>query len=727
MWWFLYKKYVPGINIFYDGTNSKLLHNEKEGKLWLDNSHAYERKNVIITKLWSKHNFTIPIWDGQNITTQFKEYLLKCAKNKTMDDIMFSLIIEFLKEYDVVDVWWFPLFKEKDSVLKEDSMLPDMGLLLMKMFIEWFYRFKPIKYKTNKSKTWYIDVPIGQDYKWEQAISYKYKWKDYKTNIFGVYAPAVWTAMFSDYRDFWWGRVLQKWQLNALYNLGRITYIAASRRSGKTFMLGLIASIMEMKEWFSLSERGRAVKINYIGITDEANETVVEYILDMAKKFMSDKIFNWKGKQKILEFLDWDVVVWRIKFLSAEGKIKGRGTYADMIILDEAAYLDYKIFKTNLPIVTHQWAIMVCISTIDPETKKNWFYNKLVAAEAQQLSYAPIDEQIVAIWKKYGMDKCEMRKDIKMSNLVAMKKEIRSLRKDVWLRYTIDDIEYMTESEKAQAKADAVKEWLWFYYAELYSQFLDESSIFSTNGNTIHEDDIADMKFDTIVLWFDTATQLDNPALCVVWVNKKKAYVLESTILDKNSIDSQINFIKRKRLEYKNKLKKFDVNLELPLVVDVTSAPQHTLQNIELRDLYVTMPVQYTPWSIKKRNGRFHLIPKDVLVKEWQEFFKQWNILLSSKCNGDWWLVNEIDNFQVVKLNGRKEKYEAISGHDDQVNAMMLALDYIYTYEWFNVIMSENEWTGKEMTVDDYLEMKEKYQSEKNNEWVNWLMRKYWF
>lgn len=726
MFWFIYKKYIENNGLVYSWVYDRATYDISEARYWHSKTKDREQLEIRINKLGRDNVFKLPAGEGEIITDQFREFLLRGAREKSLDDITFSFWIDVIKKYDVLDDNWLVVFAKNHQTDRDDTILPDMGLLLMKMFMEGFYRFSPIKYKPKETSD-FITVPIGQDYNNKNVITYRYKGVEYSTPLYGCYAPSVWTAMFADQRDFGWGRVLQARQLNAMMNLGRITYIASARRSGKSWLLALIWAIMSMKEGFSLSERGRAVKVNFIWLTDEANETVVEYILDMSKKMMNDRLFKWKWKSKVLEFYDGDFVVGRVKFISAEGKVKGRGTYADLIVLDEAAYMDFSIYKTNLPIVLNQGAMMVCISTIDPLTKKNRFYRKLTEAESEQLSYAPIEDQIVTLRKKYEMDKVDGRKEIKSSKLVQMKKEIRSLRKNVWLRYTLDDIEYMTPNEKKEAKQEAIKEWLAFYYAEWYSMFLDESSVFNAQWCIVNQDTLIDMKYDSIILWFDTATQLDNPALCIVGTNKKTAYVLECIILPKDDVDEQVKIIQLKRSQYKNMLKIYDHASELPLVVDCTSAPQHTLQNLELRGLSVTMPIQYTPWSIKKRNGRFHLVPKEVLVKEAQEFFKGDNIQISTACNNKNGLVNELDNFQVKALPWRKDRYEAISWHDDQVNAMMMALGYIYTFEGFNVTIAEDDANSK-LSFEEYLQ---KYNEEKKQKTqvsgINAIMQKYWF
>jgi len=64
--------------------------------------------------------------------------------------------------------------------------------------------------------------------------------------------------------------------------------------------------------------------------------------------------------------------------------------------------------------------------------------------------------------------------------LINAKKELMRLRFKIGLRYTIDDVEYMTELERKTAIAEARKQGLDYMYAELYSQFLDERTIFSS-------------------------------------------------------------------------------------------------------------------------------------------------------------------------------------------------------------------------------------------------------
>ena len=159
---------------------------------------------------------------------------------------------------------------------------------------------------------------------------------------------------------------------------------------------------------------------------------------------------------------------------------------------------------------------MVCISTVDPKTKKNRFYQNLIEAEIAQLDYAPLEDQIIAVWNKYGFDKVKNRKDIKASMLINAKKELMNLRFKVGLRYTIDDIEYMSDMEKKRAIAEARKIGIDFMYAELYSQFLDERTIFNSDGTIIEEERLKDMFFENIILAYDTASEYDNPALCAV-------------------------------------------------------------------------------------------------------------------------------------------------------------------------------------------------------------------
>lgn len=129
-----------------------------------------------------------------------------------------------------------------------------------------------------------------------------------------------------------------------------------------------------MRQPLSVKEKLRPIQINYFGLDDASNDTVVQYIMRMRDRFKAVDMFKWNQKSRTLSFMSAGSELGRITFLSSESRAKGRGRRPNMIIIDEAAHTDRKVFDVNLPIVTNDGAVMVCISTINKETKKGWFY-----------------------------------------------------------------------------------------------------------------------------------------------------------------------------------------------------------------------------------------------------------------------------------------------------------------------------------------------------------------
>ena len=662
------------------------------------------------------------------------------TKSKQLaDDVMKIFydcgIISYIREKFVTYKWEKRLFY---NVIITD--VNSIKIIIDSCDLLWKKNFERAK-DIIKNRSWYKNNTISKiplcAYKERNVIWKKIQWEQLKFN-------SVWIPRYDFQRDKCFDYWTEQWLKYSWHKIKKVkslweqnvvdievdwdhTYWINNVLTHNSYLLSLIAAIAEMWEWFSLQERGRPRRINFFGLTDESNETVVDYILEMSKKFMKDKLFKWNVKSKTLAFYSGWEVLGKVKFFSAESRGKWRGTYADWIILDEAAYMDYEVFRVNLPIVLNQWARMVCISTIDPKTKKNRFYQHLIEAEIAQLDYAPLEDQVMAIWNKYWFDKVKSRKDIKASMLINAKKELMRLRFKIGLRYTIDDVEYMTELERKTAIAEARKQGLDYMYAELYSQFLDERTIFSSEWSVIEEEKLKEINFESIILAYDTASEFDNAAMVAIGINKWMTYILESTILDKDPI-KQIEYIKLQRENYTTRIINYMPGTQIPLVVDCTSTPQHILSNIELRWLWVNLPVRYTGGSIAKRDWRFMLIPKELLVNISTEFFKKDAIRISSACTKDKWLLEEMAFFQRKETNtARKDKYEAIQWKDDQVNAMMMALFYAYENEWIKYKFIHDDVDNAERkSFEEFIEMEEEKKKYEKS-WLTEVMRKHWF
>lgn len=70
-----------------------------------------------------------------------------------------------------------------------------------------------------------------------------------------------------------------------------------------------------------------------------------------------------------------------IQFISAERNSNFRSQAANLIIFDEAAFLDEETYETASALVRTTKGIVYVISTVNPDTPKNRFYYKLIEGE----------------------------------------------------------------------------------------------------------------------------------------------------------------------------------------------------------------------------------------------------------------------------------------------------------------------------------------------------------
>lgn len=70
-------------------------------------------------------------------------------------------------------------------------------------------------------------------------------------------------------------------------------------------------------------------------------------------------------------------------FITAERGDSVRGNAANLLIVDEAAFIDEDIYTTAEALVRTTRGMVYGISTVNPETPKNWFYYNLIDAEIE--------------------------------------------------------------------------------------------------------------------------------------------------------------------------------------------------------------------------------------------------------------------------------------------------------------------------------------------------------
>lgn len=723
MFWFINKSFNPRIGLVRDGTsiNLKYTSNQEEARdrraLGKESWVVYE--NVLIDVYNEIYEVKLPIVkEGGDVTMELRTYITQLAKEWNLSDDVKWIRDKLFDKYIAIewDIIWF--VKKSDEQTKK-NLDTNIWLFLMKLFLEGYYRFTPITRNINKGDS--IEMQLWFDYtnaneNIEQSnIKYKYKWKTFETPLYGVYAPMIIDYLFWDLVDFWGWRVLQIRQIEAIMALGKINFIAAPRGGGKSWIAALVAWLCMMREPVGAAEKTKPILINYFWETDEGNEQVIDYILTLPQKFWDFGMFKYKSWSNSLEFYDGERVSGRIRFKSSLSKSKGRGGRPTITIIDEAARIDESVYKTAFSNAIRDDTQIIAISTIDAETNKNRFYQMLISAENDQYLYEDIDDSVVRIWNKYWFSDKKSREDFTEVELAKAKKELRSSRLYVWLRYTLDDIEFIEEEEKKEKMRLAYKMDRNFIMAEFYSRFSDKTDLFELKGNI--ETKMPPV-YDQIALGFDPATDYDNPALCLVWLLGWTIYVINSRRLEKDSerqYQQILDILSRLSRYYHPEAKQEE---RIPLFwVDLTYWWEYILSWLVLRGIPVDYPVKTT--SSKQnditRHWRYIHIPKKMMIDVVKDFFSKWYIKVNAELETKGGLIEEIGYYQ-PRVVGSKTKIEAVVWKDDQVSAMMIAV--FCFYEDLCVIHAEIELehiNEKPKSLEEFIELQEQKRRDRHD------------
>lgn len=340
--------------IIYDGDANK-------AKYTMDPQKAMEwykkddYSNFTFDKHRQRYDIKLPVDlsdEGININKEFAAFLFQNIKVGKINDVLKTVWIEVLKSYDVIFVHNRVLFREKEVKVREI----DPYIWNMKNFIYGFYRFDTIfSYKdtgNGKKSTEPFEENIAEDYYDGhpdanfQGIDYFYNGKAYHTNLFGVYVPHFIKSIFSkSKKKLPSGKLLQAWQREFIFEMGKENYLMHSRGGGKSLTLTLIAELLTVGQ--SLDDNIKSRLINYFGQTDEANEEVIEYIKSTIE--MHDQgYFAYKQSKNTLVFKTIvkgkEKELGRVVFRSGEGVSKGRGGRPYAIIIDEAARINEEVY-----------------------------------------------------------------------------------------------------------------------------------------------------------------------------------------------------------------------------------------------------------------------------------------------------------------------------------------------------------------------------------------------
>lgn len=664
MYWFIYRNYLEHRWLFRDGKEETLrfcLNPDEAKKRW--SVHKEHMQQVKIKRPPNKViEIKIPIVsEWFKPSTAFADYV----NARKVETRMQTVLNQLLDEYDVDVSWAFKRRAEIKKVKKEDFWV----LMTMRDIIEWLCRIDPIQVQTWINK----DTQTAQYSPWEIStdlydVPYTVQGKKYKTNLFWVYVPAVRDAMFPD-SDFDWS-TLQSWQRDFLFKRWQITFVFATRWWGKSLSTTSFVGNYILKQLTMPFEKNRPFIIHYFGLSKDSNTQVAWYIRNMMMSLIDNKkVIEWRSTEQRLTVKDWQDIR-TIFFKSQFQEWVGRWERPHLVVIDEADRMDEEVYKTAIGTIE---CPIICISTINYETKKSWMHAQHLDAQKKQRSYAPMDVVIHSIWTRYWMDKCKSRDDywVKIENgdFLKMRDELYAAFPKVALKYTIDDIERYTDVQKKQLIETAMVIGEDYCLAELYSEYADEVTLFNTEW--LIESSIPEA-FDVVTCWYDESDGWDNPSIVFTWFSKTQAYVIHEEALSQDPVERY-----RRAQELIKIFRDKSTSRKLLFAADITRWDAY-FREIEAKIGPIDIPVYYTKsqqddvkiWWPKHKVGKRYLVN---MTKD--EFFLRGNLLFSSRLSSeDKSLLDEIKYFK-RKSNG---KYEATSWKDDKVNAMMLSLYAAY-------------------------------------------------
>lgn len=176
--------------------------------------------------------------------------------------------------------------------------------------------------------------------------------------------------LFTDFfGDPFTPRGRQRW---TLANLRRWTTIVSSRRGGKTYFGAYLCA-----------------RQLYL-----PNQTIVYVVPTLRNQagtpFRYLEMFFGDDPEVQFDRNNWTIRHKKLKseiiFISAERDTNVRSQAANLIIYDEAAFISEKVYETASALVRTTQGMVYIISTVNPDTPKNWFYYKLIEAEIEMFN-----------------------------------------------------------------------------------------------------------------------------------------------------------------------------------------------------------------------------------------------------------------------------------------------------------------------------------------------------
>lgn len=708
---FLSAHIVKGDGVIYNGKSDQLPScvDGSFADIRFENSKKHlDWKPYHLQIFWEEENIYIPVFENksdqaQKITEEYKKSIVQYQKLWVLGDKRSATIYKLLDYFDVRADWEAVGFIERvaveDSLLKQinersefnvdesnisitieqhaDIWRYENAILLLKEVKEGYYDVRSHSL-VDKMNGKYVqqDYKIGQDVYMklntktgeviESTQTETQYWADRQKEWRFIVTPdweRINTSEFKPYTIKEDGEILEvwliwaythilrevlkfnpiTWQYKFLLNFMRLNFIAGCRRSGKT-MLSSYLILRELRRMpNSIKHSQRTVKTLYIAPTEDKQKEVVDYIKTASEQIRILKVIDFNKKENRLYLYDekvWrnqktQIVVSTCDFASGKWFEPGRGKASDFVIIDEAAFVPEDVWLNILPILENEKAKLFCISTIDWETTRNWFYEQLIDSE-----------------RGYDLE-------------------------SYGFRVTIDDIDNKLISDESKDRMKrALKNNRQRYYAELYATFPDMKQVFNTDGFFLINKNDQDT-CTWYLFGYDPAKRSD------IW-----ALLVGKVMINKNTWTKRIQLIEEHALqweyvpqrEYVQNVRQFYAQEGVPqyLTMDATWWGDSVS---EIFWALVDYKVWYTPKGKRPSVDAFGVrkVAKTNLVHLAQILIESWKIKAHISLTK---LMDELKNFKAFKWQSDVTKYEAETGHDDFVNAMMMIAFYFGYIDW---------------------------------------------
>lgn len=656
-WQIVYDGYAPWINKTF---------NEKIAWDWYFGNKDFD--TVEIKRYNNVQKIRIPVshaepWWYDDITQDVQRFIGISAQQKQIDDVLVSNWIEIFKLYDVIDEDGQIRFKKKKEDVTWDV---DKWLWLMKQFIYWLFRVSPLKDKQWK------DIIVSQDF---ENIQYNYKWNQYTTPVYGVYAPhhinSIFSPMSSDGKS---GKLAPR-QSKSMYYFWKKNFIMASRGIGKSLLLSVLSELLLMVERTDPWAIVKPTLINWFSQSEQQNEQTINYIISTIE-LSGDKYWKYSktnGRLEVIDYVDKkEKTIATLQFYWEGSKSKWVGSRPYAIVIDEASKVDEEIYRQAMGQYVSDGALIFCISTIEHDTEINWFYQEAVRAEMEMLSYEPMDDLVVRLWRKYWMDKMK-KEDLfafeTRAKLWEMKKELLYARETCCMRWDIHNAVHLSEQDIERNIAQFAHLWDDFINAQFYCILNRKATTFNMQWLSV---ETLPNTFETMVVGYDKWWESDKAAATLIGVQEWKMYVLESMELP-TDVTAQCDVVN----DIKNRWVDRCATKYINCVVDVTCWPWEAISWMEIRNFLYDAAIMTTWWSRDPHFDKWRLyVNQKELVRNWQEAINIWHVRFSWEVDA---LLEQIENFWTWKTQWWKKRYWAKKWRDDMVMSMLIALFYAYS------------------------------------------------